>query len=75
MKWMAFAIATALALATIFYLPRLQRRIPPIPRDDMHQVITKIDQCIQCHGESGSHPLPQAHAARDRCLFCHQMEK
>ncbi|OGW57259.1 MAG: hypothetical protein A3D21_00310 [Nitrospirae bacterium RIFCSPHIGHO2_02_FULL_42_12] len=73
-KWIAFAIATLLALFTIFGIPRLNRDIPRIPGNEDHRRITKISECIQCHSEQGGDPLPEDHAARTQCHLCHTIQ-
>lgn len=75
LKWLAFIIATALAITTIFVLPRLQRKIPNIPDNMMHTKILKIEECIQCHINPLKKTLPESHAARQQCLYCHKYTK
>lgn len=72
LKWLAFIIATTLALTTMFVLPRYQRKIPDIPDDKVHTTILKMDECIECHVKNPVNLLPDNHAARQQCLYCHK---
>ena len=73
LKWVSFSIATLLALFTIFIVPRLHKKIPDIPGNALHSKLSKITECIQCHSDTGSNPLPRSHAAREQCLYCHKI--
>ena len=73
-KWIAFVVATTLVIFTIFIIPRLNKKMPDIPSDELHIRVTKINECIYCHIEAGNNPLPQNHAAKKQCLYCHKMK-
>lgn len=74
-KWIAFAIVTLLTILTVFMIPRLQRKIPDVPRNNVHIRVTNVGECINCHVITGEVSLPKDHAAREKCLYCHKMKK
>jgi len=73
-KWIIFIIATIFAFLTIFWLPRLERKIPPVPEDEIHLSITTIKKCIECHIIDKKGPFPQNHPARRQCVVCHALK-
>lgn len=74
-KWIAFSVVTLLTVITIFLIPRIQREIPDIPGNNVHVSVINVSECINCHIVTDINPLPSDHAAQDKCLYCHNMEK
>ncbi|MCC6543448.1 MAG: hypothetical protein IT392_02965 [Nitrospirae bacterium] len=74
-SWIAFAIVTLLAVATIFWIPLIQREIPEIPGNSVHISVINVSECIGCHIIAIKHLLPSDHPAQDKCLYCHKMKE
>lgn len=67
-------------LAIIAFLLRApEESTAKLPMDEnhskFHTIHSKIEAekfCGECHGDTGSSPLPKDHPPKYRCLFCHK---
>jgi hypothetical protein len=61
-----------LALLSILSLVTSSNRAaPPMPRDQIHQPTPKVQECLNCHANTGTAVRPMKHPPQTNCSFCH----
>jgi hypothetical protein len=73
----AFIITGVAILLFLYVAP--EETTSKLPHDEIHEPFHAIKSkkeagknCIQCHDEDKSSPLPETHPPKYRCLFCHK---
>jgi hypothetical protein len=69
-----FIVGALLLVAFVALLPSPRDRNPPVPNDSTHAMITREQDCRQCHTTEGVRPLPDRHPKRQDCFRCHRRE-
>ncbi len=69
-----FVVAGAAVLVFLFYLS-LSKKVPPLPADAFHKVVTGDEGCVVCHAPGKMAPLKKSHPPKEQCLTCHKINK
>lgn len=68
----SFIVAAAAVLIFLFVLSS-GKKIPNIPADALHQMITTNEACASCHASGKQAPLKPSHPPKEQCLSCHKL--
>ncbi len=75
MKNSVVFIIFAVAIIAFLIVLSSGKKIPPIPRDLVHNSVATDGGCAACHGPGKVAPLHQSHPPKEQCLLCHPREK
>ena len=65
-------VVAALAVVVgVTMLPSPRDRNPMVPADADHRALIGEKDCLNCHVQAGSRPLPVKHPKRQDCFRCH----
>lgn len=67
----------SLAVLGVFYALS-GKKIVQVPRDDMHNGVTKetpVSFCMDCHGPGKPYARKPSHPPKDDCLKCHRIKR
>lgn len=53
------------------------KRVPPpfIPVDALHEGVTDVSACLDCHGQGKSAAMKKVHPPKFECFKCHKAGK
>jgi hypothetical protein len=66
-----FLGAVGLVVVAVALLPSPRDRNPVVPATAAHRGLNEKD-CVRCHAEGMSRPLPGRHPKRQDCFRCHR---
>ncbi len=66
-----FIVIAAAVLAFLFFLST-HKKVPRIPADALHNLVTTNDGCAACHAPGKRAPLKPSHPPKEQCLTCHK---
>ena len=66
-----FTVFVLVVLLFLFFLSS-GKKVPNIPSDALHSVITTDASCAACHGPGKQAPLKPTHPPKEQCLVCHK---
>ncbi len=69
-----FIVVASAVLAFLFFLSS-HKKIPEIPTDALHNLVTTNDGCVACHAPGKQAPLKPSHPPKEQCLVCHKKKK
>ena len=68
--WLVIVIAGI--VAALFFISSGGKKVPAIPGDADHRVITTQEACLTCHAPGKKAPLRENHPPKEQCLICHK---
>ncbi len=73
-KNILFIVAAAAVLLFLFFLSS-RNKVPFLPADDLHKIVTTNEACEDCHAPGKRAPLKEGHPPKEQCLVCHKAQK
>ena len=68
-----FTVFVLVVLLFLFFLSS-GKKVPAIPSDALHSVLTTDASCAACHGPDKQAPLKPSHPPKEQCLVCHKVK-
>ncbi|MDQ6993923.1 MAG: hypothetical protein Q9M31_10635 [Mariprofundus sp.] len=59
----------------VLVLGTSERTTKAVPNDQNHLAVTKLSECMSCHGAQGMRPRPLGHIKGGQCFQCHTQPK
>jgi hypothetical protein len=73
MKQSLSFVAAAFAVLAVLILASSSGKKPPvIPRDGLHDGLTRNEACLPCHAPGKQSPLKDTHPPKEQCILCHE---
>jgi len=71
----AMFLGVVAAVILVLVLGTSKRTTKAVPNDATHRMVTKMSQCMVCHGAKGVRPQPPSHVKGGQCFQCHMQPK
>jgi len=71
----AMFLGIVAAVILLLVLGTSERTTKDVPSDETHRTVSKLSQCLSCHGTEGVRPQPLGHIKGGQCFQCHTQPK